>query len=96
MTSVTDTAVLAYNQAQVMEFLWSFLFDEKADQYLDKVLANMTVIAFSDIFKHASKDLALLYFGKIVNNLTTGKMGFLNIKIAARFFREFSKLRVET
>lgn len=55
------------------------------------------MIAFTDIFKHS----AYIYFGKIVENLkqvslanvtnfasSQGKLGYLNIKIAAAFFKE--------
>ena len=70
-SGVTEPAVLAVNQSKVMEFMWNYLFDPKADKYLEKVLANKTVIAFSDIFKHTTKVQVMLYFEKIVNILET-------------------------
>ena len=68
----------------------------KVDSQMDKIRANKTIIAFSDIFKHCSKEVAMMYFGKIVNNLKASKLGYVNIKITARFFREYSKTRPES
>ena len=73
-----------------------YLFNPEADAYLDKMLANKTVIAFSDIYKHCSKELAIHYFAKIVCNLDAGRHGYVSIKIAARFFREYSKTREQS
>jgi hypothetical protein len=60
------------------------------------LLANKTCIAFCDILKNASTELALSYFEKIVQNLQGGVLGFLNIKICAKFFRDYSILRTES
>jgi hypothetical protein len=65
-----------------MEFLWNYMFNNPMK--MDEEHANKALNSFIDIFKHS----AYTYLTRIVENLKQGKLGYLNLKIAAAFLKE--------
>ena len=65
-----------------MEFLWNYMFNNPMQ--MDQEHANKALNSFIDLFKHS----AHTYLTRIADNLKQGKLGYLNIKIAAAFLKE--------
>lgn len=82
-----DDEAYAPIQADCIQFMWNYLFNEGAAQYLDEALAQKALSSLSELLRNAKVELILAYFVKLIKNLKENNHGFFTIQVLYGFIR---------